>query len=73
MTNLEMKRYEQLKDIYHKDSQLLEFLDLHIRAKQNMLQIFIEEGKDISLYSASISGLAELRTIISLEKEEGKN
>lgn len=70
MTNKELMRYEVLKEKYFHDSELLELLDLHIRAKQNNVQIAIEEGKEISLLAASIAGVSELRTILSLEIEK---
>ena len=70
MTDKEIMRYDILKEKFFQDPELLELLDLHIMAKQNNVQIAIEEGKEISLLAASIAGVSELRTILSLEFEE---
>lgn len=70
MTDKEIMRYDVLKEKYFQDPELLELLDLHIMTKQNNVQIAIEEGKEISLLAASIAGVSELRTILSLEFEE---
>lgn len=67
MTNREISRLKELKELYFQDPKLLELIDLHIKTKLNDIQLAIEEGRDITTLASSVAGVNELRTILSVE------
>ena len=67
MTNREISRLKELKELYFQDPRLLELIDLHIKTKLNDIQLAIEEGRDITMLASSVAGVNELRTILSVE------
>ena len=70
MTNREISRLKELKELYFQDPKLLELIDLHIKTKLNDIQLAIEEGRDITTLASSVAGVDELRTILSVEPEK---
>ncbi len=72
MTNREISRLKELKELYFQDPKLLELIDLHIKTKLNDIQLAIEEGRDITMLASSVAGVNELRTILSIEPEKQK-
>ena len=67
MTKDEELRYEHLKDKLFGNSELLEFLNLHIKGKHYELCNKTAEGEDIQNISAMIAGVAELEIILGDE------
>lgn len=72
MTLDEKRRYADLREKFFQNSELLEFLDLHIQNKNDDLMFAIAYGRDVHGVAGIIAGVAELRKHLSEEKIEKK-